>query len=143
MPRLVFLLTLLTVAAFAAAEEPKVAYWLHCAGCHRLDGTGAPPDVPTLLAEPGRIAALPGGREYLVQIPGVALAGVDDAALADVLNFVLGTFSAETLPAAFKPFTAAEVTGLRKDVLLDPLKRRAEITAAGQDGRNPVPGPAR
>ena len=53
-------LLLLLTAATGAAEDPKGSYWLHCAGCHGLDGSSAPPEVPTLLNEPGRIAALPG-----------------------------------------------------------------------------------
>lgn len=118
---------LLASALPAAAEDPKVAYWLHCAGCHRLDGSGTPPEVPTLIEEPGRIAALPGGREYLVRIPGVAQAGLDDAGLADVLNYVLQTFSPGNLPPGFEGFEPEEVGQLRRAVLTDPLKRRAEI----------------
>ena len=122
-----FGLLLLLAAAPAAAEDPKVAYWLHCAGCHRLDGSSAPPEVPTLIGEPGRIAALPGGREYLVRVPGVAQAGIGDAALADVLNYMLDTFSAGTLPPGFRAYAADEVGRLRQQVLEDPLRRRSEI----------------
>lgn len=114
----------------AAAEDPKVAYWLHCAGCHRLDGSSAPPEVPTLIGEPGRIAALPGGREYLVRVPGVAQANIDDGQLAEVLNYVLETFSAESLPAGYPRFVPEEVGRLREAVLKDPLKRRAEIVGS-------------
>ncbi len=130
-------LLLLIAALPALAEDPRVAYWLHCAGCHRLDGSGAPPDVPSLLDEPGRIAALPGGREYLVRIPGVAQAGVDDAQLAEVLNFVLQTFSASSLPPTFVPFDPAEVARLRHEVLKDPLKQRDRIVG----GHGTVPDP--
>lgn len=120
-------LLLLLAAAPVAAEDPKISYWLHCAGCHRLDGSSAPPEVPTLLGEPGRIAALPGGREYLARVPGVAQAGIDDAELADVLNYVLETFSAATLPAGFAAYSPAEVGRLRRQVLEDPLRHRSEI----------------
>lgn len=109
------------------AEEPKIAYWLHCAGCHLLDGRGAPPEVPTLIEEPGRIAGLAGGREYLIRIPGVALAGLGDVKLAEVLNYMLLTFSPQSTPVGFEPFTAEEVGDARARVLTDPLKRRAEI----------------
>jgi len=118
----------------AVAEEPKVAYWLHCAGCHRLDGSGAPPEVPTLIGEPGRVAALPGGRDYLIRIPGVAQAGIDDAGLADVVNYVLRTFSAESLPPDFPAFQPGEVGRLRQQVLKDPLKRRSEILGSDDAG---------
>lgn len=116
------------LSAVAAAEEaPRIAYWLHCAGCHLLDGTGAPPEVPTLIDEPGRIAGLPGGREYLVRIPGVALAGLDDARLARVLNYMLEAFSPATTPARFEPYSAEEVARHRGEVLIDPLRARAVI----------------
>jgi hypothetical protein len=113
----------------ALAEEPRTAYWLHCAGCHLLDGSSAPPAVPTLIDEPGRIVALPGGRDYLMRIPGVAQAGLDDEKLAEVLNFMLEAFSTTTLPQDFIPFSAAEVGRARQRVLIDPLKSRAEILA--------------
>ena len=109
------------------AEEPQIAYWLHCAGCHLLDGTSAPPEIPTLIDEPGRIAGLPGGREYLMRIPGVAQAGLDDAKLAEVLNFMLEAFSPSSTPTDFEPFTAEEVARARQQVLIDPLRTRADI----------------
>lgn len=111
----------------AHAEDPKIAYWLHCGGCHLLDGNGAPPEVPTLIEEPGRIAGLQGGRDYLIRIPGVALAGIDDERLADVLNYMLMTFSPDSTPEGFAPYSAGEVGRLRSQVLKNPLERRAEI----------------
>ncbi len=111
----------------AHGEDPKIAYWLHCAGCHLLDGTGAPPEVPTLIDEPGVLAGRPGGREYLIRIPGVAQAGLDDARLAAVLNYMLEAFSPETTPGDFDPYTAAEIARHRAAVLVDPLRTRAEI----------------
>ncbi len=116
---------LISVSTYA--EEPRIAYWLHCAGCHLLDGSGAPPEVPTLIDEPGRIAGLPGGRDYLIRIPGVAQAGLDDAKLAAVLNFMLEEFSPSTTPAAFETFTSEEVGVMRQQVLIDPLRSRATI----------------
>lgn len=114
-------------ATFTVAEEPEVAYWLQCAGCHRFDGSGLPPEIPSLIDEPGRIAALPGGREYLIRIPGVSQARLDDEHLAAVLNFMLETFSAASLAEEFRPFTAAEIGRHRGQVLIDPLKHRAQI----------------
>lgn len=116
-----------TAPSVALTEEPRTAYWLHCAGCHRLDGTSAPPEVPTLIDEPGRIAGLSGGREYLLRVPGVALSGLGDAKLAEVLNFVLNEFSPSTTPEDFEPFDSVEVGQARRQVLIDPLKSRAEI----------------
>ena len=114
------------------AEDPKIAYWLHCSGCNLLDGRGTPPEIPSLIDEPGQIAALPGGREYLIRIPGVAQAGLDDERLAAVLNYMLETFSAVKLGGDFEPYNAGEVGRFRHQVLKDPLRRRAEIVAAGE-----------
>jgi hypothetical protein len=114
-------------SAVVMAEDPRVAYWLHCAGCHLLDGTSAPPEVPTLIDEPGRIAGLPGGREYLMRIPGVAQAGLGDEKLAEVLNFMLEQFSPTTTPGDFEPFNGEEVRRARQRVLIDPLRSRTEI----------------
>lgn len=109
------------------AEEPRIAYWLHCSGCHLRDGSSAPPEIPTLIDEPGRIASLPGGREYLMRIPGVAQAGLDDGKLAEVLNFVLDEFSPSTTPDDFEPYSSEEVGRARQRVLIDPLHARMEI----------------
>ena len=124
------LLLCAAVVSIAQAEDPKIAYWLHCAGCHRLDGQGTPPEIPTLIDAPGEIAALPGGREYLIRIPGVSQAGLDDERLAQVLNYMLETFSNASLAADFQPYSGAEIARFRNQVLLDPLKSRAELFSA-------------
>ena len=121
------LLVASTGVGTARAEDPEIAYWLQCAGCHRFDGRGLPPEVPSLIDAPGMIEGLPGGREYLVRIPGVAQAALDDEHLASVLNYMLTTFSPDTLSEGFRPYTAAEVSRHRARVLENPLKRRAEI----------------
>ena len=50
-----------------------------------------------------------------------------DEQVAEVLNWVLRKFNADTLPADFKPFTADEVASARDKVLPNPLKAREEI----------------
>jgi mono/diheme cytochrome c family protein len=121
------LLHLLGSVASAGAEEPHTNYLLHCAGCHGLDGRGVPPVVPTLREEPGRIASVPGGRDYLVRVPGVAQAALSDADLAGVVNYVLTAFSAATLGKDVAPFTAEEVAQYRSRLLANPQQRREEI----------------
>jgi mono/diheme cytochrome c family protein len=114
------------------SEEPEVAYWLHCAGCHGLEGRGIPPEVPSLINEPGRIESMPGGREYLLRVPGVSQAGLDDENLAAVMNYMMYEFNSATLAADFAAFSAAEVAQHRAQVLQDPLRRRSEIVAGVQ-----------
>ena len=114
------------------ADKAEIKYLLYCGGCHLPDGTGAPPEVPTLHDVPGRIESMKGGRDYLVRVPGAAQAPMTDADLAVVLNYLLARFSSATLADDFKPYTAKEVASYRRDILSDPLKRRAEIIDANR-----------
>lgn len=131
---LVLLTALLTAfgPSAVAADKAEINYLLYCGGCHLHDGRGAPPEVPTLHDVPGRIESMNGGRDYLVRVPGAAQAPMTDADLAVVLNYLLETFSSATLADDFKPYTATEVASYRRNILQDPLKRRAEIIEANR-----------
>src|SRR6185503_18374901 len=87
--------------AAVVAADPALDYTLNCQGCHRADGAGTPGSVPALAGSVARFLAVPGGREYLVRVPGVSQAGLDDAALADVLNWMVDRFDREHVPADF------------------------------------------
>jgi Cytochrome c len=113
--------------ASVAAADPALDYTLNCQGCHRADGTGTPGSVPALAGSVARFLGVPGGREYLSRVPGVSQAGLDDAALAEVLNWMVDHFDHEHVPAGFVKFTAAEVGPLRKNPLIDPERMRAEL----------------
>ena len=102
-------------------------YLLHCSGCHRPDGAGAPPEVPGLRGSMGVLVATPEGRAYIARVPEVAQSPLADEALARLLNWLLYEFSAETLPPGFRLLDAAEVGTARLQVLSDPLRARAEI----------------
>jgi hypothetical protein len=130
--------SLLLVLTGPAAAGPHSDYLLHCAGCHRPDGTGLPPEVPSLAGPLGPVAASPEGRDYLARVPGAAQAPLTDAELAAVLNWVLEEFNADTLPASFTPLEAGEVGKSRTRVLADPLKARNQLwPAAYQSFRSP------
>ncbi len=120
------LASLLAIATPAMADT-KTDYLLHCSGCHLPDGSGAPDDVPSLRDGLGWIVSVAKGRGYLVRVPGSSQAMLDDAELAAVINWVLTEFNAATLADDFKPLTAKEVARARSDVLMDPLKFRAEL----------------
>lgn len=112
---------LLSLAAPAAADEPAAAedYALHCSACHALDGSGLG-FVPGLHGLAPLLAA-PGGRAYLVRVPGVAQAPLSDERLARLLNWVLRRFSDAR---AEPPYAAAEVARLRASPLRDPAAAR-------------------
>ena len=95
------------------------------------DGSGTPGSVPALADSVARFLAVPGGREYLVQVPGVAQAPLADAALAAVVNWMLARFDARHVPKDFQPYTADEIRGLRKSPLVDVEKVRASLLREG------------
>lgn len=129
-------LTLLAICAALAAfpaqsdRAARYDYLLHCSGCHRADGSGAPPEVPTLRGPVGKLVATPQGRAYIARVPEVAQAPLDDAALARLLNWTLREFNADTLPKDFRPMQPDEVGKARRRVLADPLRARAAILYA-------------
>ena len=114
----------------AGELSAEANYMIHCMGCHLADGAGNPPEVPDVRSEMGRMLAIPGGREYLVQVPGAAQAPISDAALAAVVNYMLETFSSETLPRDYRPLTAEEVAEWRRHWLPDVASVREELLAA-------------
>src|SRR5207249_12002330 len=108
----VAVLVALAAASLAAGADvggPALDYALNCQGCHRADGAATPGSVPALAGSVGRFPRVPGGREYLVRVPGVAQTPLDDARTAAVLNWLLERFDHDELPADFAPYTAAEV----------------------------------
>ena len=116
-----------------ARTAARFDYLLHCSGCHLPDGTGAPPEVPSLRGPMGAIVATPEGRDYIARVPEVAQAPLGDDALARVLNWVLLEFNGETLPKSFRLLDAAEVGVARVKVLADPLRAREAIVGRYAD----------
>jgi mono/diheme cytochrome c family protein len=123
----------LLAATSAFAASPAVDYALNCQGCHLDDGAGTPGSVPPLAGSVGRFMRVEGGREYLVQVPGVATSPLDDAALAAVLNWMLERFGRPQAPERYAPYTAAEVGALRAKPLTNVERVRAELL--GRVGR--------
>jgi mono/diheme cytochrome c family protein len=101
-------------------------YMLQCQGCHRPDGTGTMATAPPMTGMVARFLAVPGGREYLGRVPGVATAVLTDAELAELLNWTLYRFDATHVPAGFQPYTAAEIGALRRH----PLRTEAKAMRA-------------
>lgn len=128
-------------AARSAAADPWVDWTLHCRGCHGADGSGAPDAVPDLRGSVGRFLRVPGGREFLVRVPGVAQSELDDVRLAALLDWMLATFSPDELPRDVAPFRPEEVAAGRAEPLADVESVRSrllrEIEAAEASGRSP------
>ena len=124
---------LTTLAAFTAlaatevdAKRARVNYMLNCQGCHLADGRGIG-DIPEMKNFVGNFLRVPGGREYLVGVPGSANAPLNDALLAELLNWMLMEMSANELPTDWQPYTATEVASYRATTLTDVDKIRAVL----------------
>jgi cytochrome c553 len=118
----------------ASAQEDDAAAYASCAACHLPDGVGVPGAFPPIRDRAARIAALEGGREYLItvvsyglmgtiQVEGVQYFGVmagnmgalDEAGIAAALNhIVFGLGDGEGLEL----FTAEEVLAVQADIAL-------------------------
>ena len=71
------------------------------------DVSATPELLDTALA---KVASIDAGRTYMMHVPGAISAGLSDAQIAEVTNYILEEWSDG---AAFTPFDAAEVTRRR------------------------------
>jgi mono/diheme cytochrome c family protein len=113
--------------AVAATTHLRAQYVLHCAGCHGLDGAGSRrgqvPDMRRL----GDFLRVPGGREFMLKVPGVMGSGLNDLQVAELSNWVLATLAADSVPDGHRPFDAAEVARARATPLLDVAAERRRL----------------
>ena len=108
---------------------------LNCQGCHRPDGTGSEGTAPSIAGTVAKFLAVPGGREYLGRVPGVATSPLGNSDLAELMNWMLWRFDREHLPGDFMPFTAEEIGRLRAQPLrLEASRMRAELLKAYSKG---------
>jgi hypothetical protein len=120
----------------AGVENAQRAWqnWtLNCQGCHRLDGSGSDVTAPSLAGTVAKFLWVPGGREYLIRVPGVATSPLSDADLAEVMNWMLWRFDKANLPSNFRPFTAAEMGALRSRPLrLEAAGMRSDLLSKAE-----------
>lgn len=124
------------VVALALAQTPRQAaqarlqYMQHCMGCHLPDGSGAPDKgIPSMHNMLGRFLQVPGGRAFIVQVPGVMNSALNDADIAQLMNWLLPQVSAATLPTNTAPYTAEEIRQLRQTRPTDVPATRAALVA--------------
>jgi len=89
-------------------------WMLQCQGCHRHDGAGTGDEVPKLSGNVARFLLVPGGREFLMRVPGVSTAPLGDADLASLLNWMLTNFDPQHLPDGYQPYSEDEIREARK-----------------------------
>ena len=113
--------------AFADDHRAQINYTLHCRGCHLAGAEGLAGEVPRLRNFAGFFLHSREGREFVIRVPGVATASLSDEELAELMNWLLLTFSREQLPQTFTPFSSAEVAALRSNLVPDPGTARTRI----------------
>jgi len=114
-----------SVPEAAGAWSARTNYALHCQGCHLADGRETPGLVPKLRGTVGVLAETPVGRDYLVRLPNVAAAPLDDRELAALLDWVVLAFGDRPGPAA--PFDVSEVAARRRPLVDVESARRAVL----------------
>jgi len=128
----------LVPAGVADARRAWQNWTLNCQVCHRIDGSGDAQTAPSLAGVVAQFLLVPGGREYLGRVPGVATSPLSDADLAEVMNWMLWRFDAAHLPSGFEPYTAHEMHALRAAPLrLEANQRRTELLDTLQRSSTP------
>lgn len=116
-------------ATLADDERAEVNYMLHCQGCHLPQAEGFPGRVPAMKDFVGYFLHSQEGREFLIRVPGVAQSALGNGEVAELMNWLLRTYSAAQVPERFAPFTPEEVAALRTDPEQQPAARRESILA--------------
>jgi len=127
----------LLAAATARAADPRVDYMIQCQGCHLADGSGAPGAVPDLRGSLGRFLGVPGGREYLVRVPGAAQSSLSDERLAALLDWMIREFGPAEAAAQLEPYRAEEVARWRADPYVEVQTVRRDLLRRIEAGSAP------
>ena len=114
----------------AAAARARTNFIHHCTGCHLIDGSGSPAKgIPSMRGLLGQFLQVPGGREFIVQVPGVMNSPLADRDIAELMNWLLPYVAHATTPPGTAPYTAAEIARLRTSRPLDVAAARQRLMA--------------
>ncbi len=112
------------------AYQARTDYQLKCQGCHRPDGSGDDHSNPPMRGIVARFLSVPGGREFIGRVPGVATVDLPDDRLANLVNWTIYRFDPAHVPQGFRPYTAEEIGRLRQNPLrLERAAIRARLVA--------------
>jgi cytochrome c553 len=115
-------------------------YLHNCVGCHQTDGSGAPAEgVPSFQGMLGSFLHVSGGREYIVQVPGVMNSSLHDRDIAELMNWLLPRVAGQTLPPGTPPYTAEEIARLRKSRPLDFAATRRDLVSRMREAAPSAP----
>lgn len=111
-------------------QQARTDYQLKCQGCHRPDGSGDLRSNPPMHGVVARFLSVPGGREFIGRVPGVATVDLPDDRLANLVNWTIFRFDRAHVPAGFRPYTASEIGRLRqKPLRLERAATRTQLVA--------------
>lgn len=141
-------LVVLATAAPAMADQYTADAFATCSACHLPDGAGVPGAFPPIRNRAAAIAALDGGRAYLITVVSYGLMGtikvagnqyfgvmaglggsLSSADLAAALNYAVLTLN-DGDAAGLEPFTAAEVEAVQAEVSLKSPAGAGELREA-------------
>jgi len=108
-----------TAGAAETVDRAHSNYLLHCAGCHRIDGSGSPDAVPDLRRYIPMFAGSDEGRAFLARAPNASSAPISDTELAEVLNWIVQYMGDDRTRDVFQPYQAEEIGRYRRMPLLD------------------------
>jgi hypothetical protein len=92
-----------------------------------MDGRGvSQAQVPDLRAM-ADFLKVPGGREFLIKVPGVMGSALSDAEIAEVTNWMLIDGIGRSPPGRFQPYTEKEVQEARRSPLVDVMQSRQAL----------------
>jgi mono/diheme cytochrome c family protein len=111
----------------ATTTHARAHYVLHCAGCHGFDGSGAQAGQVPDMRRLGQFLRVPGGREFIVSVPGVTGSGLSDEQIAEVTNWLLNGMARGSVPEGTPPYTAAEVRRARSMAPSDVAAARRQL----------------
>ena len=100
-------------------------YQMFCQGCHVADGSGHK-SVPELKGFMHKFMATQQGREYLIRVPGAANSVLNDAELAEVMNWMLQKFG-DSSELDWRPYEAEEVAEYRRHPLNETVDYREKL----------------
>jgi len=117
----------IVTVAIADDQLATSDYLIHCQGCHLPQAVGVPGHVPRMNNFLGYYLHSEAGRRFVIQVPGAATANLTDARLANLMNWLLLTYSEAQLPDNFKPYSVDEIARLRPNLEPDPETTRVAI----------------
>ncbi|NRA52775.1 MAG: hypothetical protein HRU23_01405 [Gammaproteobacteria bacterium] len=103
------------VSVVTTAQRAEFNYAMNCRGCHGPEAKATHASVPDMNGFIDRFLEVDGGRQYLIQVPGVSRSALSDQDTADILNWLIRTQGrSKTIK---KPFSVQEVSTFRKNPL--------------------------